>query len=279
MEQTLQFAFNSATIVFVVTTMLSMGLGLEVSQIVQPLKNPKLIVKVVGVNFLFVPLATLAMVQLLGLDDGAKTALLLLSLCAGAPFLPKLAEIAKSNTALATAIMLLLMVSTVVILPLALPFFLGGEVSVDSFSIAKSLVIMMILPLVVALVIRANKKELATKWQGIMVKTSNLTLLAIIVILSILHAKAILGIFGLDMVAIVLFMVMSLGIGYMSGGKELSNKVVYSLSAGQRNISAALVVGAQNFSHNPKVSVIIIAVSIIGLFILLLSAKQFQRKV
>jgi hypothetical protein len=53
--------------------------------------------------------------------------------------------------------------------------------------------------------------------------------------------------------------------------------VVSSLASGQRNISAALVVGAQNFSDNPKVTIIIIAVSIIGLFILLFSAKKFIK--
>jgi uncharacterized membrane protein len=52
--------------------------------------------------------------------------------------------------------------------------------------------------------------------------------------------------------------------------------VVSSLSAGQRNVSAALLVAAQNFD-DPKVSIIIIAVSVIGLFLLIGAAKKFVR--
>ena len=111
-----------------------------------------------------------------------------------------------------------------------------------------------------------------------MVKLSNVALLAIIVIMSILHGKAIVGIIGYDMVAIVLFMVISLVIGYLVSLQGSSAKVVSSLAAGQRNISAALVVAAQNFADDPKVGIVIIAVSVIGLFILLFSAKQYQKK-
>ena len=278
MQHTLEIAFNLCVVVFVVATMVSMGLGLRLSQIIQPLKKLQLVVGVLVTNFLFVPLATLGLAEVLGVDEGTKIALVILSLSAGAPFLPKLAEIAKKDTALATAVMLLLMVSTVVVLPLALPFFIHGSVEVDSYAIAKSLVLMMILPLVLALVVKAKNDVFAQKYQPKMVQLSNITLLAIVVIMSILHAKAIMGIFGLDMVAIVLFMILALFIGYKTGGDDVAKKVVSSLAAGQRNISAALVVWAQNFGENPKVSIVIIAVSIIGLFILLFSAKQYQKK-
>jgi BASS family bile acid:Na+ symporter len=95
--------------------------------------------------------------------------------------------------------------------------------------------------------------------------------------MSILHGKAILGIFGFDMVGVIVFLIVALVIGYFVGGNVYTNKVVSSLASGQRNISAALVVAAQNFSDDPKVTIVIIAVSIIGLFILLFSAKKFIK--
>jgi BASS family bile acid:Na+ symporter len=257
--------------------MVSMGLGLKVSQIIQPLKNIKLIGVVIGTNFLLVPFATLGVIYLIPVDEGTKIALTIISLSAGAPFTPKLVEIAKGDTALATAVMLLLMVATVIILPFALPAFIGGDVSVDSFAIAKSLVIMMIIPLIIALWIKAKHDEFAQKWQGKMVKLSNIALLLIIITMSILHGKAILGIIGYDMVGVIVFLIVALIIGYFTGGAIYKNKVVSSLASGQRNVSAALVVAAQNFSSDPKVTIIIIAISIIGLFILLFSAKKFIK--
>jgi len=277
MVETLNILFQLAIVVFVVATMLSMGLSLKLSEIITPLKNAKLVILIVGINFLLIPLVTLGINALLPIDLGTQIALIILALSAGAPFTPKLVEIAKNDTALATAVMLLLMVATVVILPFALPLFVEGDVVVDSFAIAKSLVIMMIIPLVIALYIKAKKDVFAMKWQPKMVKLSNIALLAIIIIMTVLHGKAILGIIGYDMVAIILFMVVALIIGYIVAKLFHLNEVVSSLAAGQRNISAGLVVAAQNFSQDPKVSIVIIAVSVIGLFLLLFSAKKLVK--
>ena len=269
--------FNLSVILFVVATMLSMGLALNLSQIIAPLKKPLLVVDVLVTNFVLVPLAVLLLVFFIPVDEGTKIGLILLSLAAGAPFTPKLAELARGDTALATAVMLLQMVATVVILPFALPLMLEGDVAVDSLAIAKSLVIMMLIPLAIGLWINSKFKTVAVNWQGRMVKLSNLALLSIIVLMTILHGKDILAVFGYDMVAVILFMIASLFIGYLAGGKFYHHRVVSSLSAGQRNVSAALVVAAQNFD-DPKVSIIIIAVSIIGLFILIGTAKSYVKK-
>jgi BASS family bile acid:Na+ symporter len=274
--ETLASLFNLFVALFVIATMLSMGLGLRVSQIVKPLKNPKLIADVLVTNFLLVPLAVLIIISFIPVDEGTKIALIILALAAGAPFTPKLVEIAKGDIALATAVMLLQMVVTVAILPFALPLMLGGDISVDSMEIAKSLVILMIIPLVLALWIKAKFEAVAAVWQERMVKFSNISLLVIIVLMSILNGKDIVAVFGYDMVALILFMLASLAIGYVAGGKLYDNKVVSSLSAGQRNVSAALVVAAQNF-EDPKVTIVIIAVSIVGLFILLFAAKKFKK--
>jgi len=274
--ETLASLFNLFVALFVIATMLSMGLGLRVSQIVKPLKSLRLIADVLVTNFLLVPLAVLIIISFIPVDEGTKIALIILALAAGAPFTPKLVEIAKGDIALATAVMLLQMVVTVAILPFALPLMLGGDISVDSMAIAKSLVILMIIPLVLALWVKAKFEAVAAVWQGRMVKFSNISLLVIIVLMSILNGKDIVAVFGYDMLALILFMLASLAIGYVAGGKLYDNKVVSSLSAGQRNVSAALVVAAQNF-EDPKVTIVIIAVSIVGLFILLFAAKKFKK--
>ena len=274
--ETLTLLFNLSVALFVITTMLSMGLGLQVSQIIEPLKSPILIVNVLVTNFLLVPLAVLIIIFLVPVDEGTKIGLIILSLAAGAPFTPKLVEIAKGDIALATAVMLLQMVVTVAILPFALSIMLDGDIVVDSLAIAKSLVVMMIIPLLFAMWAKAKFETVAAVWQGRMVKFSNFTLIVIIILMTILNGKDILDVFGYDMLAVILFIIVALLIGYIAGGKFYHNRVVSSLSVGQRNISAALVVAAQNFD-DPKVTIIIIAVSIIGLFILLFSAKKFVQ--
>jgi len=269
--------FNLSVVVFVVAIMLSMGLALNLSQIITPLKKPLLVADVLVTNFLLVPLLALLVLFLVPVDEGTKIGLIILSLAAGAPFTPKLAELAKGDTALATAVMLLQMVATVLILPFALPLMLGGDISVDSLAIANSLVVMMLIPLAIALWVKAKFERVAATWQGRMVKLSNIALLVLIILMTILHGKDLLAVFGYDMMAVVLFMVAALFIGYVAGGKRYHNRVISSLSTGQRNVSAALVVAAQNFD-DPKVSIIIITVSILGLFILIGAAKLYVKE-
>jgi BASS family bile acid:Na+ symporter len=50
------------------------------------------------------------------------------------------------------------------------------------------------------------------------------------------------------------------------------------LGTAQRNLSAALVVGGQNFSDNPDVLVTVMVAGIIGLVVLLPIAAEFGKR-
>src|SRR6478735_3223523 len=110
----LEKAVPIATLVFVVSSMVAMGLGLKVAQITAPLRNLRLVSLSLLANFVLMPAAAAALAQLLRLDEPFRVGLLLLGVAAGAPFLPKLTQIAAGNLAFAVALMVLLMV-----LPLA----------------------------------------------------------------------------------------------------------------------------------------------------------------
>ena len=122
----LQKAIPVAMLVFVLSSMLAMGLGLTVGEIVAPLRNARLVVLSLLVNFVLMPLGALALADVLRLDQPLGVGLLLLGAAAGAPFLPKLAQIAKGNLAFGVGLMVLLMVVTVGYLPLVLPLLLPG---------------------------------------------------------------------------------------------------------------------------------------------------------
>ena len=131
-------AATVAMLSFVVSSMLAMGAGLTVSQIAEPLRNVRLVVLALLANFVVMPLGALALTKVLWLDAPFGIGLLLLGCAAGAPFLPKLAELAKGNLAFAVGAMVLLMVATVAYLPIVLPMLLPGT-TVHPWDIARSL--------------------------------------------------------------------------------------------------------------------------------------------
>ena len=93
-------ASTVAMLSFVVSSMLAMGTGLTVRQIVEPLRNARLVMLALLANFILMPLGAFALAKVLWLDEPFGVGLLLLGCAAGAPFLPKLAELAKGNLAI-----------------------------------------------------------------------------------------------------------------------------------------------------------------------------------
>src|SRR5262245_59821265 len=191
----LQEATSVAVLSFVLSSMLAMGLGLTVRQILTPLRHARLIVLSLLANFVLMPLSAVALATLLQLDQPLGVGLRLLGAAAGAPFLPKLAQIAKGNLAFAVGLMVLLMVSTVGYLPLVLPVLLPG-VAVHPGQIARSLGLLMLLPLAGALALHAMFPATAARAQPLLDRTSNLSLMLVIVLLTVLHIPNILAVFG-----------------------------------------------------------------------------------
>ena len=264
----LEKAVPIATLVFVVSSMVAMGLGLTLAQITAPLRNLRLVSLSLLANFVLMPAVAVALARLLRLDEPLGVGLLLLGAAAGAPFLPKLTQIAQGNLAFAVALMVLLMVITVAYMPLVLPILLPG-VSVNPAKIAGSLVLTMLLPLAVALAANAKLPEAASRAKPWFDRLSSLGLILVVVLLVVVNFNKVLLVFGTRAIlAGLLFIALGYAVGWALGGPGADTRPVLGLGTAQRNIAAALVVGGQSFS-NPSVVVMVVVVAIVSLLILL----------
>jgi bile acid:Na+ symporter, BASS family len=272
----LQKAATVAMLAFVLSSMLAMGLGLTVGQIIAPLSNARLVVLSVLANFLLMPLGAVALATLLRLDQPLGVGLLLLGTAAGAPFLPKLAQIAKGNLAFAVGLMVLLMVVTVGYLPLVLPLLLSG-VSVNPAKIARSLSLLMLLPLAGALAVKARFADLAARTKPLLDRVSNLSLILLVLLITLANVNNVLAVFGTrGILGGLLFIALGFGLGWLLGGPGMDTRRVLALGTAQRNIAAALVVGSQSFS-DPKVVVMVVVVAIVGLLILMPLSRMLAK--
>ena len=245
------------------------------SQISDPLRNARLVMLALLANFVLMPLGALALAKVLWLDEPFGVGLLLLGCAAGAPFLPKLAELAKGNLAFAVGAMVLLMVVTVGYLPMVLPLLLPG-VTVDPWQIARSLVLLMLLPLATGLALKARYGDLAARMKPALDWISNASLILLVSLITAANIDKVLQVFGTrGILAGLLFIALGLGAGWLLGGPNADTKRVMALGTGQRNIAAALVVASQSFSDPPKVIVMVIVVAIVGLIILMPLSRAF----
>jgi BASS family bile acid:Na+ symporter len=264
-------------LVFVVTSMLAMGMSLTVAQIVDPLRNVRLVVLALIANFVLVPALAFGIAAVIPIDDSLRTGLIVLAAAGGAPFLPKLVQVAHGPIALGVGLMVLLMVVTIAYLPIVLPLLLPG-VEVDPGAIAQSLVVLMLVPLAIGLLIRANAADVAAEYGPLFTKGSSLAIVVLMVVGVGLSARNILGLLGTGgIVALLVFVLGSFAIGTILGGRDQGVRGVLGLGTAQRNVSAALVVAAQNFG--PDTLTFVLVGAIVMLLILMPVARRLGASI
>ncbi len=264
---------------FIVGTMASIGFGFSSKELFKPLSNGSLVVRMLIANFVLTPLFAFLIVSIIPLDNGLKIGLAILALTAGAPIIPKLAEIAKEDVATGVGIMFLLVVATLVGLPLLLPLVLQG-VEVDGVQITKTMVMSIMLPLAIAMAIRWRWPDVAREWQPVAKTASNIGLVGAFITLVTMNFSEVVGLFGSGaIIAMVLFILGAFGSGYVMGfGKEKSNALLFGMSTGQRNIAAAFIVAASSFSAEKNALIMVILGSVLMQVILFLIAGEFGKR-
>jgi predicted Na+-dependent transporter len=216
--------------------------------------------------------------RIIPLDQDVQIGLLLLGTAAGAPFLPKLAQMAKANVAFAVGLMAMLVIVTIVYLPIVLPLLLPG-VKVDAGKIALSLIVTMLVPLLVGLFIKARYEGAAGELQPVMSQISNISLALLLVLMLALDYRNVIALFGTGAIlTTLLFLAISVLGGYLLGGSSTDTKRVLALGSGQRNLSAAFIIATSNFANQPNVLVYLAAVGLLGMVVILPTAAEFGKR-
>lgn len=268
---------NLSVLVFVVSSTLGVGLRLTVGQILTPLRNGRLVGLSLLANFVLVPLGAFALAKALRLDEPLSIGLLLCGVAAGAPFLLKLAELAKADMAFAVGLMVLLMVATVGYVPLVLPVLLEG-VSINPGEIARSLILLMLIPLAVGLAAKAFFEAVAARVSPFVGSVSTLSMILVVALTTAGHFASVVDVFGtFGILAAVVFTALCFGVGWLLGGPDADTRGVLALGTAQRNTAAAFVVAGQNFT-DPKVVVMITVVLIVSFAILMPLSRVLARR-
>jgi predicted Na+-dependent transporter len=265
-------------LIFIITSMLGMGFSLTVPQILTPLKNRRLVIMSLVANFVLVPILALVIVRTIPLSEGIQIGLVLVGFAAGAPFLPKLVQVAKGDMAFTAGLMVLLMVITIAYLPIVLPFVLTG-VQVNPWDIASSLVVLMLIPLAIALLIRARYAEVAKGLVHTMNMAANLSLAVMFIGYFVGYFDVTYGVLGTGGILVsILLVVGAVIIGYLLGGTDKNDKKVLALGTGQRNLAAAFAVASANFAANPEVLIEVMDVAVVGFIVLMIIAGEMGRR-
>jgi BASS family bile acid:Na+ symporter len=259
---------------FILSTMVGVGLSLTLKQIYEPLKNKELVIKVLILNFVISPIIAITLTKVFNLDPGVSIAMIIISMAAGAPFLPKLSNLAKEDDGKAIGIMILLMVVTIFYLPLVLPLVEKGA-TISGLELAKPLLIMMLLPLGLSLLFRHYKPTIASKISKKLKKISGLLMICVAGTMILLNISSVPQIFGIDLIALTIFMLLILISGYIIGGKE---RDMVMLASGQRNNAAIMLIVINNFNEYPLAIISVVVIGIYGFLVMVPLARAIGKR-
>lgn len=277
MHELLHLLERFSVFAFIVSSMLAMGLTLAPGAIIAPLRDARMVLLALALNFVLAPAFAWVLTVVIPLQQGHAIGLLLLGGAAGAPFLPKLAEAARGDPAFAAALMALLTVGTILFLPFGLPFLIPG-LQANPWDIARPLVLLIVLPMALGIAVKCCAAVIAARVAPILSKISNLFLVLLVVLLVSLNIRALVGVIGSGAIAAVgIFTIGLLVAGWFSGGADRPTRGVLGLATAGRNFGAALVPAASSF-RDPAVTIMIIVGAIVAMVVLFPVAAWARKR-
>ncbi len=264
------------TIVFVLATMLSMGLELTLEEILSSIRRRRLLGRALLANIVIVPILAFALVLTVPMETEYAIGLLLIAIAPGAPFGPKLAELSKSNIAFASGLMAVLGIVSVVTIPLSAAVLMPADVSIDPLEIAWMVVVAQLVPLLVGLGMNARYRFVASQLSSPVQRLSSYSLFVLIALLIADNATELLGLVGTGTLFVSLVVIVaSLLLGYVSGGPASGTREALATTTASRNAAIALLIATTSFDDS-SVLTMVVAFSLVGVVASALLAGRWR---
>jgi bile acid:Na+ symporter, BASS family len=280
--QILRLLAKYSIIGFVVGHLLALGMRLTVQEILEPLRRRRLVLLALVANFVLGPTFAYLSAQLMSLviplEHGYVIGLMIIGSSAGSPMLPKWVKLAKGDLGLGVALMVLLMGTSILYLPLILPRLISG-VEVETWSVARPLIMMIVVPFIVGSLLKVRYQGVAAKLEPSLNRCSNLCLIVVIVAVVALYWPSLTSAVGEGAIAAcMLFLALSMAAGYLLGGPDVGTRRVFTLGSGQRNIEAVLLIASTSVV-DPKVMVMAVIAALVMFIMLLGTAIVFGCRI
>jgi len=277
MHEFLTVVLKLSIIVFLVTAMLNVGISLRVSEILEPLRNLRLLITSLGVSFILVPLIAVVITRIIPMEQPLRIGLVLLSMTAGAEAGPKVTGLAKGNIAFSAALLSVQLVVTIIYVPLVLSVLLP-EVDINHGKLLIKLFALVLLPMALGLFLKSRHEILAERLGPAVDRTSTVFMFLMAVLILILNFADILRLVGSGAIfAGAIFVVISFIAGYLLGGPGQDTRQTLAFMSGSRNAGIALMIASQGF-EDPGVLLMITLTVILMLVILLPTAYWVGRR-
>ena len=278
MSGTLGFLFKFTLAIFMMASLLEMGLRLNLQDAFRGLRNVRFVAYTLVWSFVLVPALAYGITRVIPLQAPFAIGFVLLGMAPCAPFVPGLVDKAKGDLGFTAAFMLLASVGTVVCMPFTVPLLTKG-LSASAWAIAKPLLLVVLLPMAVGVIIRRQADGFASKLLPLAKKLAGIFGLLWAVLCLIIYGKGLLGLAGEFALAseLLFFGVIFLGTYWLGFGLPYEQKIVLSVGVTTRNLGACLAPLLSVPDMDQRATLMIVLALPIMVIVSLLGAKWLGR--
>jgi bile acid:Na+ symporter, BASS family len=272
---------NILVTVTLVEMMILIGMRVTFAEIVNTAKRGSSIAWAAAANYLLVPALALMLLILFAASPMVAAGFLVLAVCPGAPYGSPFAGIARANVTEAVGLMVILAGSSALVSPLLLqvllPWVAKGEgARIGAFGMISALLATQLLPLLLGLLVRHRRPQLADRLLGPFELASKLLNLSAAGLILATQFQMLAEIRTRGFVGMLILLTGSLIIGWLAGGPATANRRTMALTTSLRNVGVGLVIVTGNFAGTPAVSAAL-AYGIVEVLLCLLVALWWRR--
>ena len=256
MDEFLRQSVPLAIAIFLVTAMLSLGLDMTIKQLIEPLRNRRLVIMSLLTSAVAVPLIAIILIRLIPMEQALAMGLVLYALAAGTEGGPKFVQLINGNTPFAFGLLAVLLIVTVIFLPLVINVAIpGAEVSIGE--VVPKMLLLVALPIGLGMLVNAQLTDLAERINPAVHRLSMIFLALAFILIIYVNIEAIVSLPSTALLAGLLLFALSYGAGYAAGGPAVENRKALAIMTFVRNGSISMLLAGQVFSDEPQVLVMV----------------------
>ena len=279
---------NGFGVLFVILNAFGLGLRLPVGKLLaEAFAHWKIAVWVLVINFVIIPLVFIGYLLTIAesIPGEIKVGFCVAALCAGMPFAPILAQLAKADVSIATTLLVVLTVATIVALPIGLPLAVDAvdaQLKTSVWDVAWPLLLFLLLPLALGCGFRVWWPDLTPPLAQWAVRVAILCLLFNLNFTLVAYWDLFEQTWGTySYIAAIAGPFIGLGCGYLlvSGlrVKDVGIRHATEVTTAVRNIAPMLLMMIFPFGGDPLVTVSITILNTIGIVTVLLFVLMWRR--
>ncbi len=271
---------------FILTSMLFIGLGHTYRDFLEPFKNMKLVLFALLVNLVLIPVAGYLVATVFALSGAMLVGFLLMTSAPGASYGPRLAEVSGGDVPFATGLMFLLCTVALVSTPITLLLLLPEGSVISMWPVIRTLLLLMVVPMAAGLIVRAKRPAIAKKLEGPVVWASYIMILVVMVLflITMLFSPNAVGgltkLFGtFGIAAMVIVVGISLILGYLCGGPTTGTRRSLATGSAIRNAGMAMLFATSIFGGDvSEVLPVLIVYIIVQTVMVGLAAGRWRKQ-